>query len=162
MGSNTAYLKFVALLFIGLSIKLGANAEAPAPAGITSSSDTHLDVYKSPTCGCCADWMEHVEESGYTLDAHHPEDLTGFKLAQGIGLRYQSCHTAISAEGYRFEGHVPAKYVTQYLSSPPRGLLVWRYPVCPSAALVWKWVIGSCRIKCCFCRKMAATRSMPT
>ena len=42
MGSNTAYLKFVALLFIGLSIKLGANAEAPAPAGITSSSDTHL------------------------------------------------------------------------------------------------------------------------
>ena len=52
------------------------------------------------------------------LDAHHPEDLTRFKLAQGIGLRYQSCHTAISAEGYRFEGHVPAKYVTQYLSSP--------------------------------------------
>ena len=65
-----------------------------------------------------------MSRKGYTLDAHHPEDLTRFKLAQGIGLRYQSCHTAISAEGYRFEGHVPAKYVTQYLSSPPRGLLV--------------------------------------
>ena len=131
MGSNTAYLKFVALLFIGLSIKLGANAEAPAPAGITSSSDIHLNVYKSPTCGCCADWMDHVEESGYTVDAHHPEDLTGFKLAQGIGLRYQSCHTAISAEGYRFEGHVPAKYVTQYLSSPPAGSIGLAVPGMP-------------------------------
>ena len=152
MGSNTAYLKFVALLFIGLSIKLGANAEAPLRRH-HQFANIHLNVYKSPTCGCCADWMDHVEESGYTLDAHHPEDLTRFKLAQGIGLRYQSCHTAISAEGYRFEGHVPAKYVTQYLSSPPAGSIGLAVPGMPVGSPGMEMGDRFSRIKCCFCRR---------
>ena len=84
------------------------------------------------------------------MDSHHPEDLTSFKLAKGIGLRYQSCHTAISQEGYRFEGHVPAKYVTQFLNFRRRGPLGWRYLVCLWAVRAWKWVIDSCHIRCCF------------
>ena len=53
-----------------------------------------------------------MQSRGYSVAAYHPADLTRFKLEQDIGLRYQSCHTAISAGGYRFEGHVPAKFVS--------------------------------------------------
>lgn len=131
MRFNTAYRKFLPLLILGLFAGSVANAGSASLAEIASSPDTHLNVYKSPTCGCCAHWIDHAEENGYTVDSHHPEDLTSFKLAQGIGLRYQSCHTAISAEGYRFEGHVPAKYVTQYLASPPRGTIGLAVPGMP-------------------------------
>lgn len=131
MRANTAYLQILPLMIIGLFAGSVASADASTSQGITSSSTTHLNVYKSPTCGCCAHWIDHAEENGYTVDSHHPEDLTGFKLAQGIGLRFQSCHTAISAEGYRFEGHVPAKYVTQYLLAPPPGSIGLAVPGMP-------------------------------
>lgn len=131
MRSQTSYLQIIALLIGGLFAGLGAHADTSTPTDMANSPNAHLDVYKSPTCGCCAHWIDHAEESGYTVDAHHPEGLTDFKLAQGIGLRYQSCHTAISAEGYRFEGHVPAKYVTQYLSAPPPGSIGLAVPGMP-------------------------------
>lgn len=131
MRTLTDLLQFAPLLIIALFAGSLTNADAAVSAGIASSPATHLNVYKSPTCGCCARWIDHAEENGYSVDSHHPEDLTSFKLAKGIGLRYQSCHTAISQEGYRFEGHVPAKYVTQFLQSPPQGSIGLAVPGMP-------------------------------
>lgn len=109
-----------------------ASSMALADATTVATSPTHLAVYKSPSCGCCVKWMEHMQNRGYSVAAHHPADLTRFKLEQDIGLRYQSCHTAISAGGYRFEGHVPAKFVSEFLANPPKdaiGLAVPGMPV---------------------------------
>lgn len=108
-----------------------AGATAFADATTTAMSPTHLAVYKSPTCGCCVKWMEHMQSRGYSVAAYHPADLTRFKLEQDIGLRYQSCHTAISAGGYRFEGHVPAKFVSQFLANPPKGAIGLAVPGMP-------------------------------
>ena len=131
MRTLTVFLQIAPILLTGLLAGLNTYAATPRSVQVNNSQNTHLNVYKSPTCGCCAHWIDHAEENGYAVDSHHPEDLTSFKLDQGIGLRYQSCHTAISKEGYRFEGHVPARYVTQYLKSPPPGSLGLAVPGMP-------------------------------
>lgn len=91
-----------------------------------------MDVYKSPTCGCCEKWVEHAEQRGFSLTTHHPADLNQLKAEQGIEPEYQSCHTAVSAQGYVFEGHIPARYIHEFLAAPPadaRGLAVPAMPV---------------------------------
>ena len=74
-----------------------------------------LDVYKSPTCGCCKDWISHVDDNGFQSNVHNENDVSVIKGKMGIAPRYRSCHTAISAKGFIFEGHVPAKYMQQFL-----------------------------------------------
>jgi len=91
-----------------------------------------LDVYKSPTCGCCGKWVAHVEASGFEAALHHPTDLNKLKADKGISPRYQSCHTAISQDGYAFEGHIPADVIQRFLANPPSdaiGLAVPGMPV---------------------------------
>tara|TARA_R110002050_G_scaffold80451_1_gene172057 strand:- start:1250 stop:1768 length:519 start_codon:yes stop_codon:yes gene_type:complete len=74
-----------------------------------------LDVYKSPTCGCCKKWISHVDDNGFQSKVHNRRDTSVIKEKKGIEPRYRSCHTAISKEGYAFEGHVPAKFIQQFL-----------------------------------------------
>ena len=91
----------------------------------------HLDVYKSPTCGCCTKWMDHLAENGFTSTGHHPEALSDLKRELGVPVRYGSCHTGVSKEGYIFEGHVPARYITQFLDNPPADALGLTVPAMP-------------------------------
>lgn len=80
-----------------------------------------FNVYKSASCGCCNDWIAHMNHNGLSTKAHNIENLSEFKVNQSIPRVVQSCHTAVSAEGYVFEGHVPAKSVKAFLLSPPIG-----------------------------------------
>ena len=92
----------------------------------------HLDVYKSPSCGCCTEWMDHLAENGFSSSGHHPAELGAFKAEMGVPVRYGSCHTAVSKDGFVFEGHVPARYIAQFLNKPPTdalGLVVPAMPV---------------------------------
>ena len=92
---------------------------------------THLDVYKSPTCGCCTKWMEHLDENGFTSTGHHPDKLGNLKRELGVPVRYGSCHTGVSKDGYLFEGHVPARYIIKFLSAPPADALGLTVPAMP-------------------------------
>jgi len=80
-----------------------------------------MDLYKSPTCGCCALWQEHAQDRGFAFTIHHldNDELTREKLRLGINLRYHSCHTAVAPDGSVFEGHIPAFLVRQYLENKP-------------------------------------------
>jgi hypothetical protein len=91
----------------------------------------HLDVYKSPTCGCCTKWMDHLAENGFTSTGRHPDELGDLKRELGVPARYGSCHTGVSKNGYLFEGHVPARYITQFLDEPPAGALGLTVPAMP-------------------------------
>lgn len=93
-----------------------------------------LDVYKSPTCGCCASWIEHVEEHAFIAKTIHPADLSLEKSQRGIQPMYRSCHTAVSAEGFVFEGHVPAKYITQFLTEKPQDAIGLSVPGMPAGS----------------------------
>ena len=84
-----------------------------------------MEVYKSPTCGCCEGWVKHMENAGYDVVVHHVENINPIKEANGLPPALASCHTAI-INGYLFEGHVPAADVARFLQEKPhaRGLAV--------------------------------------
>lgn len=88
-------------------------------ASAQSIDDIVLDVYKDVTCGCCVGWIEHMDQRGFASKISHPRDLYGVKDALGVKREWQSCHTAVTKEGFVFEGHIPAKYIAQFLASPP-------------------------------------------
>ena len=103
--------------------------------GVPSSSATiAMDLYKSPSCGCCGKWAEHAEERGFSLTTHHPADLNKLKLERGIAASYQSCHTAVSADGFVFEGHIPARLIQQFLAAPPADALGLAVPAMPAGS----------------------------
>lgn len=94
-------------------------------------SKTSMRVYKSPTCGCCVDWIDHAEQAGFETAIEHPSDMSALKDKLGIGRQYRSCHTAVTHEGYVFEGHVPARYIEQFLANPPADALGLSVPGMP-------------------------------
>ncbi|WDD98653.1 DUF411 domain-containing protein [Thalassomonas actiniarum] len=75
-----------------------------------------LKVYKRESCGCCQKWIDHIDEKGFSSRVYNHDALSSFKIDQGINPRYHSCHTAVSEQGYVFEGHIPAKYIRQFLN----------------------------------------------
>ncbi len=75
-------------------------------------------VYKTPTCGCCNGWVEHLREAGFTVDARDVRDLMSVKLDAGVPTAMSSCHTAI-VDGYIVEGHVPAEHVARLVTERP-------------------------------------------
>lgn len=93
-------------------------------AGATASSAEALPVsevvtvYKSASCGCCADWVEHMRKAGFDVETHDVEDLAALKAEQGVDPRHQSCHTAVVGD-YVLEGHVPADLVRKMLEEKP-------------------------------------------
>lgn len=99
-----------------------------------SSPAIAMDLYKSPTCGCCGKWAEHAEERGFSLTTHHPADLNKLKLERGIAPQYQSCHTVISADDYVFEGHIPARFIQQFLAAPPADAIGLSVPAMPAGS----------------------------
>ena len=75
-------------------------------------------VYKSPTCGCCAKWVSHLEESGFVVNTTDQADVSPIKKKVGLPGELSSCHTAI-VDGYVVEGHVPADVVKKMLKERP-------------------------------------------
>ena len=96
-----------------------------------ASNPSSYNLYKSETCGCCEEWMEHMSDKGYHALIHHPESLTAVKSSLGIDAEYQSCHTAVFENGYVVEGHVPARFVKQFMAAPPDGALGLAVPGMP-------------------------------
>ena len=87
-------------------------------------------VYKSPTCGCCSKWIDHLEKNGFEVEAKDVPDVTPIKRANGVPPGMTACHTAMVG-GYFIEGHVPAEDVKRLLEEHPQiaGLTVPGMPV---------------------------------
>ncbi len=89
-----------------------------------------VEVHKSPTCGCCGAWVEHMQAAGFEVRVHEVENTAVARKRHGMPDKFGSCHTAVVA-GYVVEGHVPAAEVKRLLSLRPRaiGLAVPGMPV---------------------------------
>jgi len=96
-----------------------------------SAQQAILDVFKSPTCSCCEKWLTHIDQFGFQSKTHNITDLSVFKTDKGIKPQYRSCHTAISKDSYVFEGHVPAKFIHQFLAKPPKNAIGLAVPAMP-------------------------------
>ena len=77
-----------------------------------------VTVYKTPTCGCCGKWVEHLEANGFPVKTHVLNDLSAVKGRNGVPYQLASCHTA-EVEGYAVEGHVPADVIMRLLKEKP-------------------------------------------
>ena len=86
------------------------------PVVSQQQSEPLLTVYKTSSCGCCKKWISHIEQNGITAIAKDYDDLSFIKNRYGIQPNHISCHTAVSEQGYAFEGHIPAKYIRQFLA----------------------------------------------
>lgn len=107
-----------------------ANAMVDATLAATIAETPTIKVYKSPTCGCCALWVDHMREAGFELDVEDTDDMIGVKVDAGLPLQLQSCHTAL-VDGYVFEGHIPAEVIARFLAEKPSasGLAVPGMPI---------------------------------
>ena len=113
--------KILVVLSAVLSLSGATLAQRPAPV---------VQVYKSPTCGCCANWVTHMQKAGFTTKVTEIEDIDSVKTKNGVPARAQSCHTA-TVDGYVLEGHVPAADVQRLLKERPAvlGLAVPGMPI---------------------------------
>lgn len=111
----------LSLLLIPLAGPLSAQSTATAPF----AANDHVLVHKSPTCGCCAQWVEHLRANGFTVEVRDEADVALSKRRLGVPAPMASCHTA-EVGGYFVEGHVPAADIRRLLTQRPaiRGLAV--------------------------------------
>jgi hypothetical protein len=111
---------------LGAAVSLAASAWAGA---IQAQKPVEVEVWKSPTCGCCKDWVKHLEQNGFSVKVNDTGNAAA-RTRLGIDGRYGSCHTA-QVGGYAIEGHVPAADIHRLLKEKPkaRGLAVPGMPV---------------------------------
>jgi hypothetical protein len=108
---------------------IGAIAFAAMFVGTAAHAAT-LTVYKSPSCGCCAKWIEHVEAHGFTVKTIQTDDMMAIKKRLGLPDNAVSCHSTTVAN-YVVEGHVPAADIKRLLAQKPkaRGIAVAGMPM---------------------------------
>jgi hypothetical protein len=89
-----------------------------------------MTVYKTPTCGCCAKWVEHLKTAGFRIKVVEVPSTAEARAKAGIPEKFASCHTGV-IDGYAIEGHVPAADVKRLLKEKPaaKGLAVPGMPM---------------------------------
>ena len=109
---NTSRRQFVgALACSAFAIALPYRARADAPL---------VKVWKSPTCGCCKDWITHLEANGFSVTSYDVGNGDA-RARLGMPVRFGSCHTA-EVDGYAIEGHVPAREIHRLLDEKPEAI----------------------------------------
>ncbi|MGH7483364.1 MAG: DUF411 domain-containing protein [Longimicrobiales bacterium] len=135
--------KGVVIGLTGLGLIAGAAAllvhanDDDSPATATPAASARADargvaitVYKSPTCGCCTSWVEHLREHGFAVEAIDTDTASAVKARLGVPAHLGACHTAV-VQGKVVEGHVPADVILAFLadSTDARGLAVPGMPI---------------------------------
>ena len=93
-------------------------SSAAAACTDASAAAPQMTVYATPTCGCCKAWVEHMKESGFTVQVVYQDDLSAIKAKHNVPEELMSCHLGV-VENYAFEGHVPADVVKRVLLERP-------------------------------------------
>jgi hypothetical protein len=95
-----------------------ALASTTPHAQVKAGVDRHLQVYKSPTCGCCAYWVRYMQANGFTATTTDMADVTPIKVRNRVPSGAVSCHTTLVG-GYVIEGHVPVEDIRRLLKERP-------------------------------------------
>jgi hypothetical protein len=103
---------------ITLALALAVLTLFGAVAAQQKTAGPLVEVFKTPTCGCCSKWVEHMRASGFTVRTTDLDDISEIKKSRGVPDGVQSCHTAV-VNGYVVEGHVPAADVHKLLKEKP-------------------------------------------
>ena len=101
--------------FLGAAAALCATVALAAP-----DADATVQVWKDPNCGCCKDWIAHLERQGFKVRVFDQGNTTA-RARLGMPQKLGSCHTAV-VQGYVIEGHVPASDIQRLLKDRPNAL----------------------------------------
>ncbi|MEJ5992401.1 DUF411 domain-containing protein [Ramlibacter sp. PS3R-8] len=102
---------------------IGAASVAAALTFVDSAlanAPVQVELWKDPSCGCCQDWVTHLQSGGFVVKVHDVGN-NAVRARLGIDRKYGSCHTALVA-GYAIEGHVPAADIRRLLRERPQAL----------------------------------------
>lgn len=118
-------MKWVAAATLTGSLGFGAYAMLKAPsqhqAAIASYIAPELlevTAFRSPTCGCCGAWLEHMKAQGFKVNDNITQNMEGVKREHRVPENLASCHTALVG-GYVVEGHIPAADVIRLITEQP-------------------------------------------
>ena len=117
--------------FVQTSLSLLAiTALGYSKIGMAAIQQETVTVWKTPTCGCCKDWVIHMRKEGFNVVTNDVADTAPIRPKLGLPAKFGSCHTA-QVGGYVIEGHVPASEVVRLLREKPAaiGLAVPGMPV---------------------------------
>ena len=103
-----------------ISILLAMMALGTAGISIAQTAGT-IELYKSPYCGCCGKWAEHMSKAGFSVKTHEIDNVPGTRKKLGMPEKLGSCHTA-KIGNYLLEGHVPADDIKRLLKEKPKAL----------------------------------------
>ena len=109
--------------FLNAALALLGTGALQVPLVAWATSKPQIEVWKTASCGCCHDWVTHMEINGFELKIHDVTEAAKSALRTKLGLadKYGSCHTAL-IKGYVVEGHVPAVDVQRLLKERPKAL----------------------------------------
>jgi len=114
--TGTEVNKMMKTIASALAAATLATVSVAGAAGAEPS--TSLTVYKSPSCGCCGGWVDHMKAAGFTVTTKDTDEMDTVKAMLGVPADMGSCHTA-TIDGYVVEGHVPADAVRRLLAEKP-------------------------------------------
>ena len=97
---------------------------------VAQSKAESVTVYKDPACGCCAKWVEHLQQQGFVTTVTEVANVDDVKTKNHVPQQARSCHTAL-VRGYVIEGHVPAADIQRLLKERPTGVVGLAVPGMP-------------------------------
>jgi hypothetical protein len=97
---------------------IAAGIAAAAIPAFAAKPLPQVEVFKSPSCGCCGAWVDHLKATGFPVKVNDVTDTTAARKRYGMPDWFGSCHTAI-VDGYVVEGHVPAAEIRRLLALKP-------------------------------------------
>lgn len=103
---------------LGLALALPVHAQS---SKLSKTAKPLVEVWKSPYCGCCQDWVKHLQKSGFSVKVTETVDTAAQREKLGMPSKFSSCHTA-RVGGYIIEGHVPAREIHRLLKEKPKAL----------------------------------------
>ncbi|SFC49221.1 Uncharacterized conserved protein [Polaromonas sp. OV174] len=99
-------------------------AAATLSPTLMAQAKPRVEVWKDPNCGCCQDWVKHLQANGFDVKVHDTGN-TAARARMGVPQKLGSCHTAqliVKGRAYALEGHVPAGDVQRLIKERPAGI----------------------------------------
>ena len=85
---------------------------------VMAQSAPSISVLRDPGCGCCLNWVAHLQKNGFKVSIAESPEMTAVKDRRGVPPSARSCHTGV-IDGYVIEGHVPAEDIKRLLKERP-------------------------------------------
>ena len=96
-----------------------------------------IELYESPTCGCCELWAQYLQKNDYKVNIHKSWDFAQVKEKFGIKDEFQSCHTGIIKVGdkeFALEGHLPLSAIEWLVANAPKNAIGISAPGMPQGS----------------------------